>query len=171
MKEDPIMEINEAIALCRESGLTGGSLIAYAQSLVSQNMAYSYTNSFDLPHKAFEKGRGYCWQQASILNELLNKCGVKSRMVYCTKNSFPKKIYDGVNLPKMISGHVWCRVSFNGQEGDLCPGNPNNRFNSVHFQPLTTVKNWNLIVCFFSYWGSAAVNHARFCKIQQQKVK
>ena len=170
-KEESAMKINEAITLCRECGQTGGSLIAYAQSLVSQNMTYSYTNSFDLPHKAFEKGRGYCWQQASILNELLKNCGFKSRMVYCTKNSFPPKVYDGVTLPQTVSGHVWCRVFCDGQEGDVCPGNPNNRFGSIHFKPLAPVKNWNAFVCFFSYWGSAALNHARFCKIQEQKGK
>ena len=57
------------------------------------------------------------------------------------------------------SAHVWCRAFCDGQEGDVCPGNPNNRFGSVHFKPLAPVKNWNAFVCFFSYWGSAAVNH------------
>ena len=163
------MDINTAVAQCHASGLTGIALIEYAQSWVSQSMAYSYTNSFDLPHRALNKGRGYCWQQASILNELLRKCGFESRMVYCTKNSFPAKTYDGVALPPFISGHVWCRVSYNGQVGDVCPGNPHNRFGVIHFKPLATVKSWNVFICFFSYWGSAGVNRARFRNIQKQK--
>ncbi len=163
------MDIKEAIAQCKKSGLTGIELIEYAKRLVGSNMKYSYTNSFDFPLRAFQKGRGYCWQQASVLNNILRKLGFKSKLVYSTQNIIPEKQYDGVVVKEHISGHVWCRVCFGGIEKDVCPGNMDNRFGKVHFKPVSKVKTWNAFVCFFSYWGSSAVNSKRFKELQKIK--
>lgn len=57
------MTIDEAVRQCRETELIGWALVAYAQKLVSANMTYSYSNSYDRPEVAFEKGLGYCWQR------------------------------------------------------------------------------------------------------------
>ncbi len=65
------MKLHEAIEVCRASGLEGVELIQFAQKLVGTWMNYSYSNSFDFPSRALERGKGYCWQQASILNRIL----------------------------------------------------------------------------------------------------
>ncbi len=155
------MKISEAVYQCKESGLSGIGLIEYAQRLVCSNMKYSYTNSFDLPYKAFQKGCGYCWHQASVLNVILRKLGFKSKLVYATRNIIPDKLYNGIVVKEHISGHVWCKVDYEGRERDLCPGDINNRFGKIHFKPISNIRTWNIFVCFFSYWGSAVVNNKR----------
>lgn len=155
------VEISEAIEQCRKSGRTGVALVEVAQALVSSTMMYSYSNSFDLPSRAFRRGRGYCWHQASTLNRILNGLGLESRLVYATRNRIPEKRVGDHTVQEHVSGHVWCRVRCDGLEGDVCPGNATNRFGQVHFEPLSRVRNWNGFVCFFSYWGSAWVNWRR----------
>lgn len=51
------MNLNDAAAGCRGTGLEGWELAAYAQKLVSRQMRYSVENSLDTPAAAFEKGR------------------------------------------------------------------------------------------------------------------
>lgn len=165
------MRVKEAVQQCKRSGLTGIELIEYAQRLVCLNMKYSYTNSFDLPGKAFEKGYGYCWQRASVLNHIFKKIGVESRLVYSTQNIFPEKLYNGVVVKEHISGHVWCNVRCEGKEGDVCPGNIDNQFGRVHFKPVSKIRTWNIFACFFSYWGSAVVNYKRFAEIKRRSKK
>ena len=148
------LKVKEAVERCKQSGLAGIELIEYAQRLVCSNMQYSYSNSFDLPCKAFKKGYGYCWQQASVLNRILKKLGVESKLVYSTQNIFPEKLFNGVVVKEHMSGHVWCIVRCEGKEGDVCPGSIGNRFGKVHFKPISKIRTWNLFVCFFSYWGS-----------------
>lgn len=160
------VKVKIAVERCTQSGLAGIELIEYAQRLVCLNMKYSYTNSFDLPYKAFEKGYGYCWQQASVLNKILKKLGVESKMVYSTRNIIPEKFYNGVIVQEHISGHVWCRVRCEEKEGDVCPGNIDNRFGKVHFKPISKIRTWNAFVCCFSYLGSAVVNYKRFKEIK-----
>lgn len=160
------MKLQEAVGVCKNSGLQGVELIEFAQRLVNSNMTYSYSNSFEFPSRAFERGMGYCWHQASALNRILRALGASSRMVYAVKTVIPPREHEGRIVGEHISGHVWCRVRFEGEERDVCPGNPDNRFGTVHFTPLSKVKNWNRWICFWAYWGSAWVNAGRRKKLQ-----
>ncbi|HCC35561.1 MAG TPA: hypothetical protein DEQ02_08000 [Ruminococcaceae bacterium] len=81
------MTIKEAVETCLQSGLFGWNLVEYAQSIVNKAMAYSYNNSFDMPSKAFEKGKGYCWQQAKALQKILRSLGFKCYLVYASINT------------------------------------------------------------------------------------
>lgn len=149
--------------------MAGWELVEFSQNLINKNMEYSYTNSFDMPRKAFENGRGYCWQQAKSLNILLKALSFNCWMVYATKNIIPEKNYGGIAVREHISGHVWCRVNINGVVKDVCPGNPNNRPGITHFSPITQVKRWNFFISFWSYWGSVFINFKRYREIQAQK--
>ena len=160
------METNEAINNCLSSNLSGWELVEYAQKFVHMNMTYSYDNSFDMPHKAFEKGKGYCWQQAKALQNILLTLGFECYLVYATKNQIPEKQYECIKVEAHISGHVWCRVRIGEIEKDVCPGNINNKPGNIHFIPLSTVKKWNSFIGFWSYWGSAYVNYQRLRKIR-----
>ncbi|MFM9327547.1 transglutaminase domain-containing protein [Paenibacillus mesotrionivorans] len=155
------MKLHEAIEVCRASGLEGVELIQFAQKLVGTWMNYSYSNSFDFPSRALERGKGYCWQQASILNRILVALGFQSRLVYAVRTVMPQRVHGGTLVAGHISGHVWCRVRYGDREGDVCPGNPENRFGKVHFVPVSAVRRWNGWVCFWAYWGSAWVNAVR----------
>lgn len=165
------MTIDHAIKQCRESSLSGWALVEYAQRIVASHMTYSYSNSYDSPEKAFEKGRGYCWHQASALNTILQALGIQSRLVHAVRNLIPEKVFEGVSIPEHVSGHVWCRVAIDGEEKDVCPGHRDNRPGAIHFQPLSPVKEWNRVIAFFSYWGSAMVNAWRLRKINMKKKK
>lgn len=155
------MTIEEAIKHCRDLDLKGWDLVAYTQKLVSTNMKYSYSNSFSMPQKAFEKGMGYCWQQAGALNIILKKLEFESRLVYAVKNLIPEKVFNGVLIKEHYSGHVWCRVRIDGVEKDVCPGNLDNKPGTIHFRPISEVKEWNSWISFWSYLGSAIINLKR----------
>ncbi len=163
------MTINEAVKQCEETGLNDWALVAYAQKLVAANMKYSYSNSLDMPAEAFEKGRGYCWHQASALNMILTALGFHSRLVQAMRNQFQGKVFEGVTLPPFVSGHVWCRVTIDGEEKDVCPGRIENSPGVLHFTPLSEVKEWGRVIAWFSYWGSALVNKIRLRKINKKK--
>ncbi len=155
------MTLENALAVCQNSGLHGWDLVQFAQSLVGREMTYSYFNSWDTPQAAFEKGQGYCWHQAGALNWMLTRLGFDSRLVHAFKNQIPQKGLDGVVIKAHTSGHIWCRVIVGGVEKDVCPGHADNRPGQVHFTPLSRVKDWNPRIAFLSYYGSAAVNALR----------
>lgn len=142
-------------------------MVEFAQILTHKNMAYSYENSFDMPNAAFEKGKGYCWQQAKALQKILRALGFECYLVYAVKNQMPEKEFEGVKINAHISGHVWCRVKIDEMERDVCPGNIKNKPGKVHFTPLSAVKKWNPLVAFGSYWGSAYVNYKRIREIHK----
>ncbi|MDF2942583.1 MAG: hypothetical protein K0S01_1441 [Herbinix sp.] len=163
------MNIEEAVAKCKDSGLEGIELIEFAQRIVNTHMKYSYSNSFDFPSKAFEKGYGYCWHQASTLNRILKNLRIESKLVYATENIIPEKVYEGFVVKEHSSGHVWCRVRYAGEEKDVCPGNINNRFGLVHFRTISKIKDWNLWICFWSYLVSAPINYKRLKEINNRQ--
>jgi hypothetical protein len=43
------MNLHSAVETCRDTGLTGWELVAFAQRLVNRNMKYSVENSLDAP--------------------------------------------------------------------------------------------------------------------------
>lgn len=168
---EPAMTINEAICICRKTNKVGLDLVTFAQQFLHRNMAYSYTNSWDMPRMAFRKGRGYCWQQAKVLQSLLRALGFSCHMVYATQNAFPAKEYEGVYVKECISGHVWCRVRHNGVELDVCPGNEHNEQGKIHFTPISRVRRWNCFVSMGTYFASPHVNKRRYEEIMKAKAQ
>ena len=163
------MTLEEAIKICKKTNLSGWDLVEFAQCLVNKNMTYSYNNSFDMPLKAFKRGKGYCWQQAKVLQKILCALDFNCNLVYAIKNNIPEKQFEGIKVKEHISGHVWCRVNINNVEKDICPGNNNNKPGKVHFTPISNVKKWNAFIGFWSYWASAYVNHKRLIVIKKTK--
>ena len=53
-----------------------------ARELVANRMEYCRRNSFDSPARAFERGYGFCTQQAYALAELLRLLGVEAKVVH-----------------------------------------------------------------------------------------
>jgi len=70
---DGITTLEEAVAACRRSGLTGWELVEYAQKLVARKMTYSRLNSWDTPSRAFERGMGYCLHSSQALHKIYRK--------------------------------------------------------------------------------------------------
>lgn len=155
-----IVTVEDAVEACRKTGLQDWTLVEYAQTLVAEKMVYSYCNSWDMPEKAFAKGRGYCWQQAGALNALLSGLGIETRMVHAMRNYFPDE--------DLYSGHVWLKVRIGNTELDVCPGDKNNRPGKIHFKPISPIKKWNPFIAFFSYFGSAWINANRYARIEKE---
>lgn len=165
------MTINDAIKQSQSTNFTGWELVEYAQKLVASHMQYSYFNSFDMPDKAFEKGTGYCWQQAGALNMILRGLGFDSRLVHAVKNRFPDVVREGVTIHIGISGHVWCRVRIDGEEKEVCPGRITNSPGVMHFEPLSAIRNFKGPIWIVSYLGSAAINSQRGKTFLENKAK
>lgn len=165
------MTITEAIGQCKSTGFSGWELVEHAQKLVAGQMTYSYFNSFDMPETAFEKGMGYCWQQAGALNAILAGLGIESRLVHALRNRFPDVVRDGVTIHIGVSGHVWCRVRVGQEEKAVCPGSTTNHPGVFHFETLSKVKEFRGPIWILSYLGSAAINHRRGRRFMDQKAK
>lgn len=163
------MNLKSAVQICQNTGLTGWELVEYAQHLVNRSMKYSVENSFDTPQAAFEKGKGYCWHQASALNIILGDLGFDSRLVHAFKNLFPETEFMGVCVNGFVSGHVWCRVTINGMEKDVCPGNKDNVPGIIHFEPLSKVLEWSKGIELLTYYGAALFNFYRKKSMEKSK--
>lgn len=149
-----VTTIEDAAAACRRTGLEGWELVEYAQKLVAGKMEYSYCNSWDMPSRAFERGRGYCWQITGALHRILRGLGIRSRKVHAFKNYFPEE--------DLVSGHTWLQVTVTGETRDVCPGDIGNVPGVIHFQVLSEVKKWGPVIAVFSYFGSAWINARRY---------
>ncbi len=170
---DGVTTIEDAAAACRQSGLQGWDLVAYAQSLAAHKFTYCRRNPWDSPSRAFERGLGYCQQQALALNEIYGQLGIDSRPVYATHCRFPPPEDGGASLALVrrnrwlrawfkgqenVFGHTWVRVRVGEQELDVCPGDPKNRPGVTHFEPLLRVKTLHPLLQPLTHLGSALAN-------------
>jgi hypothetical protein len=168
-----VTTIQDAVIACRRSGLQGWDLVAYAQQLVALRFNYSRRNPWDSPSRAFERGLGYCQQQALALQEIYKQLGIHSRLVYANRNRFPPPEDPSDSLALVLGnrwlrpffgnepnvfGHTWLRVRIGDQELDVCPGSPDNRPGAVDFEPLLEVKTLHSLVQPFAHLGSAMAN-------------
>jgi transglutaminase-like putative cysteine protease len=123
---DGVTSIADAVAACRQSHLQGWELVAYAQHLVARKFTYSRLNTWDTPSRAFERGLGYCEQQALSLKHIYDQLGIQARGMFCLRCTFPPKVVDGIPSPGGTSGHAWLRVKIGDEERDVCPSSVNN---------------------------------------------
>lgn len=135
-----VTTIEEAAEACRQTGLGGWELVAYAQELAARKFTYSRLNTWESPSRAFERGRGFCQQQALALLQIYDRLGLAARPVYAFRCRFGSKEVDGIPWPGGISGHVWLRVKVGGEERDVCPGATTNRPGRVNFEVLSAVR-------------------------------
>lgn len=135
------------------------SLVEYAQKLVARQMPhYGFWNAFDLPERAFQRGMGYCWQRASALELLLMQLGFEVRKVHAFLNRFPPREVEGETIPGHCLGHVWLRVTLDGIEKDVCPGDVDNVPGIVHFKSVTRVREWGPMIFLLTYLGVPVFN-------------
>jgi hypothetical protein len=156
-----ICSLHDAVAAARASGLEAWALVGFAQRIVADRFTYSRRNPLDTPARAFERGQGYCQQQALALNDVYRQLGIDSRPVFATRCRFPPTVVHGVAEPGRISGHVWLRVRINGEECDICPGNRANTPGRVHFQVLSPVHELRPVLQPLTHLGSAIENARR----------
>lgn len=158
---DGITTIEDAVAACRQSGLQGWDLAAFAQQLVARKFTYSRLNTWETPSRAFERGMGYCEQQALALKKIYDRLGIANKPVFSLRCKFPAKMVDGVLWPGGISGHAWLRVCIDGKELDVCPGSVNNRPGVTDFEIIWQPRPWYPWLRPFTHVGSSIENIRR----------
>jgi len=147
------MALAEAADRLKGTGKKGANLVEAARALVADRMQYCRRNSFDSPQKAFQRGYGYCTQQAYALTDLLARLGIKAKPVYAFRNRFP----DG-----KVGGHTWVRVTLDGEERDLDLLFYDADMGEPTFIPLSTVRHHTPLFKWVTQWGEAAVNAHRY---------
>ena len=144
-----------------DTGLQGWDLVAYAQNLAARKFTYSRRNPWDSPARAFERGMGYCQQQALALQGIYERLGVQSQPVYAVKCRFPPTTIHGMPEPERLSGHTWLQVTVDGEQRDVCPGRETNRPGLTHFEVLSEVRPLSPWMRPFSHLGSVIENARR----------
>lgn len=158
---DGITTIEDAVKACRHTQLQGWNLVAYAQQLVARKFTYSRLNTWETPSRAFERGMGYCEQQALALKKIYDRLGIAARPVFSLRCKFPAKVVDGVPWPGGVSGHAWLRVRIADKELDVCPGSLSNRPGVTHFEILWKARTWHAWLRPFTHVGSSIENIRR----------
>lgn len=158
---DGITTIDDAVEACRRTGLQGWELVAYAQNLTAKKFSYSRLNTWDTPSRAFERGMGYCEQQALALKHIYDGLGIEARPVFALRCKFPAKVIDGMPWSGGVSGHAWLRVRIWDEELDVCPGSVNNTPGVTQFEVLSKVYSWYPWLRPFTHLGSSIENIRR----------
>lgn len=156
-----VTTLAHAVAACRRTGLQGWDLVAYAQDMAAHKFSYSRRNPWDSPARAFERGMGYCQQQALALKTIYDRLGIHSEPVYAMKCRFPPKTVHGIPEPERTSPHTWLEVYLYGQSKYVCPGNVKNSPGVVHFEILSEVRTLSPWLRPFSHLGSVLENVKR----------
>ena len=149
------------IEACRRTHLQGWDLVACARNIAANKFTYSRLNTWDTPSRAFERGMGYCEQQALALKKIYDNLGIKSRPVFCMRCKFPAKVVDGVHWPGGISGHAWLKVKIGDEERDVCPGSIHNTPGMTNFEIYSKVLTWYPWLRPFTHVGSSIENIRR----------
>ena len=158
---DGITTIADAVAACRQSHLQGWELVAYVQQVVARKFTYSRLNTWDTPDRAFERGLGYCEQQALALKHIYDQLDIPARGVFALRCKFPPKVVDGMPWAGGISGHAWLRVTIGDEERDVCSGSVNNTPGVTHFEVLSPIHVWQPWLRPFTHLGSSLANIQR----------
>jgi hypothetical protein len=158
---DGVTTIDDAVEACKRTHLQGWDLVAYAQNLTARKFTYSRLNTWDTPSRAFERGMGYCEQQALALKKIYDRLGIETRPVFALRCKFPAKVVDGIPWPGGISGHAWLRIRIGDEERDVCSGSVNNKPGVTQFEVLSKVLPWQPWMHPFTHVGSSIENIRR----------
>jgi transglutaminase-like putative cysteine protease len=147
------MTIPQAAEKLKASEKSGMELIEAARVLVDDRMSYGRRNSFDSHERAFERGYGYCIQQAYALADLLGHLGFNARVVQAFRNRFPSG---------EVSSHAWVQVVVDRQTRDIDSIFYDADARAITFEPLSAVTGIPPLFKAFIYWGASAVNAHRY---------
>lgn len=148
-----LLTISQAAEQLRESGESGMELVEAARALIEERMIYSRRNSFDSYAKAFERGYGYCSQQANALTDLLTQLGFEAKVVHAFRNRFP----DG-----SFTSHAWVQVVVDDKLRYIDSLFYDANAGEITFTPLSEVMEVPPVLRFFEAWGAPAVNAHRY---------
>ena len=158
---DGLATLEEAISFVKASGGTELERAELALSIAARKFRYSRRNPWDGPARCFERGYGYCVQQARALEALYEGLGIECRLVQAFKVRYGRMEIHGKTVQGGVSGHMWLRARIDGMEYDVCPGDPSNRPGRLAFLPLSKVRSVPLAFLPILHLFSAAENARR----------
>jgi hypothetical protein len=147
------LTLEEAARQLQATGKGGEALVEAARALATDRMQYCRRNSFESPARAFQRGYGYCVQQAYALAELLERLGIEAKVVHAFRNWFP----DGE-----VGGHAWVRVTMDGKEYDIDSMFYDAETGELTFSSLSKVLDHARLFKFLTMGGAAALNAHRY---------
>ena len=147
------LHISQAVEQLQSSGLEGKELAHAARDLVSDRMDYCRRNSFDPYQRAFDRGYGYCQQQAYALVHLLNELDFDARVVHAFRNRLP----DG-----KVACHAWVQFSIDDEFYSLDSIFYDCETGGITFRPISRVMHYTLPFRLIAGWGCVAVNAHRY---------
>ena len=148
-----VLTLSRAAELLIETGKSGQELIEAARALVAERMIYSRRNSFDGYATAFERGYGYCSQQANALADLLSRLGFEAKVVHAFRNRFA----DG-----SVASHAWVQVRLDDQVVYVDSIFYDVQRSEITFTPLSEVGEVPPLLRIMERWGAPAVNAHRY---------
>lgn len=147
------LTISQAAMNLRESVDSGMELVEAARSLVAERMAYSRRNSFDSYARAFERGYGYCSQQANALADLLSRLGFEAKVVQAFRNRF---------FDASVDSHAWVQVVVDNEVHDIDSIFYDADTAEITFTALSEVGEVPAVLRVLETWGAPAVNAHRY---------
>jgi len=147
------LTLAQAADQLRASKRTGWQLVEAARALVARRMDYSRRNSFDTAARSFERGYGYCTQQAFALAELLGRLGFEAQVVHAFQNKFP----DG-----SLGAHAWVSVTVDRETRYIDSLFYEPQAGEISFTPVSDVLGISPVFKLFAWWGATAVNAHRY---------
>lgn len=147
------LNIDAAAEQLKATGKNGWELVAYITLFVHDRLQYCRRNSFDSYTKAFERGYGYCQQQAYALQHILQTSGFEARVVHSFRNKLP----DG-----RIVSHAWVEVTYHNEKRYYCSVFPDKETGQPTFEILGRVYYYNALFRLLAGWGAIGVNAMRY---------
>ncbi|WP_026928254.1 hypothetical protein [Granulicoccus phenolivorans] len=133
---DGVRTIEDAVTESRGSGLSGWALVDHVQQLTHRKFAsYSILTPWESPAVAFRNSRGNPNQYNGALNEILNRLGLQTELVFASR-------VRSQNRPWWRVGHVWVRVRIDRVTRDVDAGTVDGGAGKVDFVPLTQVRRF-----------------------------
>ena len=147
------LTISQAARQLQDTGKTGWVLVEAARALVAERMQYCRRNAFDTAERAFERGYGYCTQQAYALVDLLTKLAYEAKVVHAFQNRFP----DGE-----MGSHAWVSVTVDDETRYIDTLFYEAQTAEITFTPLSEVLDITPAFKVLAWWGGTAVNAHRY---------
>jgi hypothetical protein len=149
------LTIDDAAERLSQTDLDGWDLIEKARLLVGERFSYCRRNSFDSYRKAFQRGYGYCQQEAYALAALLRKLGFDARPVHCEHCDFASK---------EDTGHAWVQVVYGGGVYDIDSKYMDHVQGELLFQTNSSVRRYTPLFRLLAGLGCTAANAYRYYK-------
>lgn len=135
-RPDGVDTLDDAVAACRASGLTGWDLVEHARRLVHRKYAqYTIVTLWESPASSFRHSRGYSSQYNGALAAILVALGFEVQRVWATRVRSA-----GLPEPWWRTSHSWVRVTHAGRTKDACAYDADAPVGQVSFVPLTEVR-------------------------------